>query len=145
MEFPEGIRVLSDEERRGMNFIENGPGVCLSDPDRHIKISISWKKAGLLAVLADPKDAVKTMEARIGSPMQQFGYKQEGFFERPVGGKMFSGFRYSYTVQDTGMTGESLIGKNGKVFYYLHFYARSEMPESIEIWKDILDSAIWLK
>ena len=105
MEFPEGFRVLTDEERRSMNFIENGPGVCLSDPDRHIKVSISWKKTRLLAALADPKDAVKTMEAKISRPMQQFGYKQDGFFERPVGGKSFSGSRYSYTAQGIGMTG----------------------------------------
>ena len=145
MEFPEGFRVLTDEERQSMNFIENGPGVCLSDPDCHITISISWKKTGLLAALADPKDAIKTMEAKISRPMQQFGYRRGGFFERQIGGKSFSGFQYSYTAQNTDMTGESLIGKSGKVFYYLHFYARSEMPESTEVWKNILDSANWLR
>ena len=144
LQFPDGFHVMDEEERRGLNFIEKGPGECLKDPDRHIIVSISWKKAGLFTALADPADAIKAMETKVSKTMQPYGYKPDGFSERSSGGRSFSGFRYTYSVQGTGMTGESCIGKNGKVFYYLHCYYRTAMPESSDVWKGILDSAKWL-
>ena len=40
LEYPEGFRELNIDERKGMTFAEDGPCLCLSDPEKHILISI---------------------------------------------------------------------------------------------------------
>ena len=46
MNVPEEFRILSAEERAGMQFLENGEGEILQDNGRHIMISAAWKKHG---------------------------------------------------------------------------------------------------
>ena len=42
---PEGFHVLSEAERMRLNFIADGEGCCLQDAERHIMISVGWKKS----------------------------------------------------------------------------------------------------
>ena len=89
-----------------------------------------WKKTnGFVAKLLNTKDIVKKMEAGIRNPMQQYGYHLEEFLSLEAGGKNADGYRYSYTVQETGMSGESLCIKNKNTFYYIHCYYRTELKE----------------
>ena len=48
---PEGFHVMDDEERSELNIMGNGPGVCLSNPERHIIVSIGWQQVGGLTSL----------------------------------------------------------------------------------------------
>ena len=143
---PQGFHVMTEEERSHLTFAENGPSDCLSDPERHMIITLSWRKVGgLLAALASMGDAARTMETRVAAAMKGFGYRLEGFVRHQVGGKTFHGFRYNYTAQGVEMRGESCIGKNGGVVYYLHFYARAASQSSDGVWDAILASAEWVK
>lgn len=143
---PEGFHTMTEEERSHLVFAEEGPGDCLSDPERHIIITLSWRKVGgLLAALAGMRDAARTMESRVAGSMKGFGYHLEGFVQHQIGGKTFHGFRYTYTAQGVEMRGESCIGKNGGAIYYLHFYARAASQDSDGVWNSILTSAEWLK
>lgn len=45
---PEGFHVMDEEEMSGMTMLAAGPGVCLKDPERHMVVSVGYKKAGLL-------------------------------------------------------------------------------------------------
>ena len=57
-----------------MQFYGDSPGKCLSDPERHILISIGRKTiSGFSALLVSTKDAAKRMEASIRKPMQAYG------------------------------------------------------------------------
>ena len=144
LRFPEGFRMFSEEEMKKQNFLKEGTGNCLKDEERHILVSVAWKKAGLLSLLAEPSEAVRSMEKQIAAPMKDYGYVLEDFMNKRVGDTDLYGFRYSYRAQDIGMTGESFILKKDKVFYYLHVYYRTELTESRKTWDDILSSLEWV-
>ena len=127
---PEGFRLMSEEEKAGLRFIENGEGVCLEDKGRHIVASIAWKTSGFAALFANPKAAVKSMEPRTRKPMEAFGYQLEGFTEREIAGLPAHGFQFRYEASGTAMRGSSTVMKSGKTFYYLHFYWRDELHEA---------------
>ena len=49
---PEGFHVMDEEERSRLNFYGEGECECLSDPDRHIIISIGWARLNGLGAAA---------------------------------------------------------------------------------------------
>ena len=142
---PEGFHVLDEAERGKLNFIQDGPGGGISDPERHILISVGWKPfGGLSAMLLGIKDVAKSMEGRVRKPMQNYGYRLDGFVSGNVGNEKAEGFRYEYEADRIRMYAESYVVKYKKVLYFLHFYARRELKdESLEIWNEILLSAKW--
>ena len=139
---PEGFHVMDDEERSELNIKGNGPGVCLSNPERHIIVSIGWQQVGgLTSLLLKSGDIVKNSEKAIRKSMQSYGYQLEGFLQRSIAGNKADGFAYTYEAKEIPMYGQSCAMKIGKVFYYFHFYARQAFrEESLEIWEEILDS-----
>lgn len=143
--YPEQFHVMDEEERRQLNFYADGPGACLSDPERHLMVSIGWKKInGLAAMLISEKDIARNMEMQVRTPMQQREYKMQGFVSTEAGGKKAEGFNYAYSVDGKGMAAQSLVAKNKKTIYYLHFYARTEtFEEGRPVWEEILRTARW--
>ena len=54
------------------------------------------------------------------------------------------GIEYHYTAQENEMYARSLSVKNGKNFYYIHFYGRQALKaESDAVFEEILKSASW--
>ena len=50
---PEGFREMDQAERAKLNMLKDGEGVCLTDPARHLVLSVGWKRTGrLLSFLA---------------------------------------------------------------------------------------------
>lgn len=137
---PDGFSILDAEERESICFTEQGPGICLSDPERHILVSVAWKKInGFSALILSNRDLVKQMEAVARQSMRPFGYDSGGKVTRTIAGKECGGFCYTYTAQSTDMYGESLLLRCGKTIYYFHLYARESLKEeSLPIWKDLL-------
>ena len=146
LSFPEGLRVLSKEERAGMKMIKDGEGEVLSDPNRHILVSIAYKKTGLFTGMVDTKDAVVSMERQTASPMKDYGYVREGFETLDVGGKKADAFSYHYEAQGVAMSGESAILRHENTFYYIHVYYRTALKEeSSSLVKGVLSKAEWSK
>lgn len=145
--YPDGFHVMSKEELSGYNFFSEAPGWCLNDPDRHIMVSISWKQVpGLFAKMLKAKDVAKNMEEQMSKAMKVYDYRLDEMVSLLPGGKEAEGFRYDYTVQETGMSGLSLCVKNKNTFYYLHFYYRTALKEeSYPVLEEILQSAVWMK
>ncbi len=142
--FPEGFVIMNAAECSEMKMIKEGRGECIKDTDRHIVISMAWKKAGLFAAAAEPSDAIKKMEANIRKAQAPFDYQLDEFKKKDLGGRSAEGIRFHYVVQNTEMTSESYITKNGRTFYYLHFYGRTELKEeSLAVWEEILNSISW--
>lgn len=48
LQYPDGFKIMSEEELRKHKFYEEAPGFCINDPDRHIVLSVSWRQATLL-------------------------------------------------------------------------------------------------
>ena len=142
---PEGFRVLSDEERAQMNFLVDGEGVCLKDEEKHMLISIGWKKVnGFSALLLSAKDIAGDMEKRFRKALETYDYDLEGFLERNVGDRKAEGLRYTYQSQQKDMASESFALKRGETFYYFHVYLRQEeREERLPLWEEFLASAVW--
>ena len=144
--FPDGFHVLDAEERSRIRFAEEGAGICLSDPDRHIFVSVAWKEVnGFSALILNNHDLAKHMERSVKKSMRQFGYMTGGKIRRIVGGKESEGFCYTYTAQQIRMFGESLVLRRGKTIYYFHFYVRESLKEeSLPLWDSLLAAAEWV-
>ncbi|MBR3211751.1 MAG: hypothetical protein IKF70_01470 [Firmicutes bacterium] len=142
---PDGFHIMDEEERSQLNMLGGAPGTCLSDPARHMIISIGWHKAGRLAtMLLNTAEIAKTMEARIKEPMADFDYALLEFVATRIGGKQANGFDYVYETEGIPMFAESLVLKNKKNLYYLHFYCRrANKIDGVEAWSSILSSASW--
>lgn len=144
--FPEGFETMAPEKEASLKMVgERGKGEAVEDTERHIVASCAFKEVGTLsALLLNSKDLVKSAAKKILEAMKDFGCESEGFFTENVGGKKMEGVRYHYTAQDTAMTAETLVMKKGKVFYYLHFYYRTELREdSRKVIAEILKTAKW--
>ncbi|MBQ8053121.1 MAG: hypothetical protein IJ198_04870 [Lachnospiraceae bacterium] len=143
--YPDAFKVLTEEDLKKYQFFEEAPGFCISDAQRHIMISISWRQANpFVAMLAGTADIARNMEAKIRKPMSRYGYKLEGFMNRQIGGKSADGYRYTYSVQDIGMLGESLSVKSGSNFYYIHCYLREALrEESLRVLDEIFGAVTW--
>ena len=143
--YPEGFRLLSEEERGRLRMLEEGPGLSLSDPARHMLLSLGWTRLNPLSGLLGAYDLAKNMESRVSRAMAPYGYRREGFGSRNVGGREASGFRYEYTAENVPMYGESYALKEGRTLYYFHLYARQELKEeSLPLWGRLLEEARWL-
>ena len=138
---------MSREELSGFNYYSEAPGWCINDADRHIMISVSWKKIpGIFARMLKIKDVAKSMEGQMAQVMKAYDYRLDDFISRSPGGKEAEGFRYQYKVQDNDMTGMSFGMKNKNTFYYSHIYYRSALKEeSVPVIEEILKSASWAK
>ena len=142
--YTEDFHEMNESEKAGLNFYKEGPGVCLSNPEKHIIITIGYKKSAFASVMINVKEAAEKAEEKISVPMKAYGYELEGFTDYELAGEKACGYRYNYTSQDIGMTGETVVVKHRKAFYYLNFYARTELlDESLKIWQDILSSIGW--
>ena len=140
---PDGFHVMDDAELSDLKLLADGDGVGLSDPERHMIVTAGTKQInGFSAALLNARDLAKNMEKQIRKPMASLGYRCEGFRQQTVGGRTAEGFRYSYTAQGVGMTGESYVVKDGKSLYYLHAYMRTELLEaSLPVWEEVLATA----
>ena len=126
---PDGFHILTEEELAGMNFSDGKPDLCISDPERHIIISIAWRKSGFAAHLLSAKDVIGKMESGIRKSMEPYGYSLETFLTEDMNGTPAEGFRYEYEAQGISMIGETFSVRKGKVFYYIHCYLRKALRE----------------
>ena len=137
---PEGFHQMTEEETRKLRTLEAGPGVCLSDPRRHILVSMGWKRVGaLVSFLLNPKDIATNAEKQAHKAMESHGYRCLGFSSRQIAGARAEGYRYTYTANGVGMVSETFAAKIGKTIYYFHFYARSAGEASFDVWSALLD------
>lgn len=139
---PDGFHVMTEEERHGMTLLEDGPWVGLSDPDRHILVTMGWKQVNKLAAkMLSGRNLAENMEKQVRRAMAALGYQPDGFRERQIAGTSAHGFGYEYTAQQIDMSAESYVLKMDATLYYFHFYARSERKEeSLVVWNSLLES-----
>ena len=138
--FPEGFTVLSEEEREKLNFLREGEGICLSDPERHIMASLAWQAAGFAALLLSPKDLAGNAEKYVRKAMENANYRKLAVEDLALAGDKGAAYTYLYEANDTKMYGKSAVLKKGSTIYYLHFYAHEGDGESRGLIDQILAS-----
>ena len=144
MDCPEGFRRLSEEELSKMNLNAGGKALCISDPVRHIVISVVCAKVNALSAwLMGTREAAGSMERHIRKRMKPFSYEWLDNVKRDIDGQVARGFDYEYLVKGIHMTGESLVVKMEEDIFYFHLYARKvRKQESFEVFNEILDGTV---
>ena len=137
----DGFHVMDEDERSRWRAIGED-FVALSDPDRHLIVTIGWKEVPALALLIlSPRDLAKNMEKTLAVEMKDYGYSLGGYKDRRIAGEKARGVYYSYESEGIAMAAESFVFKKGKTVYYLHLYSRAQYREENEgVWAAILDS-----
>ena len=142
---PEGFHEMDEDERSKVTFAGGEPGLCISNPELHIMVTVGWRTLnGFGAMLMSAKSAARSTEAQIGKLMQRFKYQSQGFSERELGGKSAGGFKYIYDSKNIGMMGETFFVKSGKTLYGFNYYGRRALEnKSMPVWHELLDSVRW--
>ena len=144
--FPEGFNEMSLEERKKLKLLAEGPGVCLSDPERHMIVSIGWKPLGLLPrLILNTSDIAAQTAKAIRQAMTPFSYRGEKAVEKKLGGLTAKGISYQYDAEGVEMTGETLAVKSKKTLYYFHVYTRTALLEENQaLWDTLLAEGRWV-
>ncbi|MBR2539242.1 MAG: hypothetical protein IKE85_00235 [Mogibacterium sp.] len=144
MDCPEGFRKLTDEELQKMNLIANGKGLCISDSERHIVITVTWTQVNALSGwLMGTREVSGSMERQIRKKMKNFSYEWVDNLKRTIDGQVARGFNYEYLVNGIHMIGQSLVVKMEENVFYIHFYGRKvRREESLRIFNEILDGMV---
>ena len=145
LSYPENFQIMEEAERVKLRFAEEGEGVCLSAPEKHILISAACQPGEpLLPRLLGSRELAAWRSNKPQRPAALQDYKLGAPLRRGVGGKSAEGFSYTYTAGGVPMYGETLVVRLGRAQYYLHFYARQALKgESIPVWEDFLAAASW--
>ena len=131
--YPDGFVEKDENEKAGMNFYGKIPDLCLNNPEKHITLSIAFKKYGAVAAaLTDQKGIVKNMSKKTAGLMKEFNFRPGGALTRKIGPFTAYGYGYSYEATGTKMLGQSFVVKSGRTFYYIHCYYRAELKEESE-------------
>ncbi len=141
---PDGFHVLEEADKQKLNVMGGGDWMGLSDPGRHLLMTLGWKKIGKLpSKLLNTQGLAKAMEKKIRTGLRSMHYKLEGFSTHPIAGLTAEGFRCKYMAQGIPTGAESFVAKDGNVLYYFHFYYREELEDaSLAVWEKILESIV---
>ena len=140
-EYPDGFHVMTPEETGKLKFIENGSGVCLSDPARHMLVSFGWRKVGsLVSKIVSLKDISNSMQKSVAKGNAPYDYRKGTDLSRMIAGEPARGFDYYYTVQGIEMYGRSYVMKYNKRIVYLNIYGRTSYDDSGAVLEEICDS-----
>ena len=138
--FPEGFRLLNEDEIRELHINETGDeNIVMKDDDRHMLVSLSYQKVNplFLAVLS-LKEIVEKNETQTADLMRRFAYHKEAYLNT---GKA-QGFDYTYEAGGKKMYGASYNIKGKKGLYHIHFYLRDEERDLYErLTEEIMASA----
>ena len=142
--FPDGFEKLDEAQLQQLRAMKSSPDVCLRDEEKHIIVSLAYKRAGFLSGVLNGRDLIKSAQSRLAAAMRGYGYRLTGYEDRRVGSKAAQSFQYAYVAQDVGMRGECCAIKEGKAIYYLHFYGRAEEEDSCRaVIASVLGSAVF--
>ena len=142
---PDGFHVMDEEERKNLTFIAEGSCECITDPVRHILITVGCRTLGkLAAMLVSAKDAAGNMETALREAMRRYCFRENGSAAIELSGEKARGLSYEYVAHDTDMYAESYVAKRGKALYYLNFYVRETYRDKgLKTWEEFLSSAEW--
>ena len=142
--YPDGFHQMDAAECKQNNLNQDGPGISIIDPERHIIVSIGWRKTALGSMMMDADGVAKNMEASMSRMMKGAGYQKSELVQRDLGGQNAYGFDFSYEAQGETIYGSSYVVEKGKTFYYFNFYgSMNRKEENEQLWNGMLNSIKW--
>lgn len=141
MDCPEGFHILNEEGRKDM-ISPTEKGVCISDPVRHIIITVTWAQVGLLnGMLLGRREVSWTMSRQIEKKLKPYYFTWIDDVKRTIDGRLARGINYEYKAKGYIVSCESLVIKDEDNLFYFHLYAdKRRRDEALEIFHEILDN-----
>ena len=143
---PEGFDVLTAEELKNLNPLKEGDGGgAIRNSEKHIVVSAAWKKhGGLVSLLVSQDEGIEALEKQLAKALKPYGYVRDEFKKETVGAKEADAVVYHYEAQSVPMCAESIMVKDGGIYYYIHCYYRSELAEeSRKVLEEIFKDSSW--
>ncbi len=123
--YSEGFCEMTAQELR--KFYASEKSRCgLYDKDRHIIISVCWKKQGILGFLTDTRSVLKGAEMRLSHNLSRYRLIER--LNREIMSCPAEGIRFEYQVTGTDIIQYSdlYVFKYGDLYYSAEVVARKE-------------------
>lgn len=143
--WPEGFEEMSAEDISKNSTPWGAPEFMIKDTERHIIVSAGYKRInGFSAMMLSEKDAADQIKSELTKAMRNMDVHFDEAVNEKIGDQDSAGWRYGYTVQGIDMGAESIVFKDGKDLYYLHFYYRQALKaESLNVIAEMLKESSW--
>ena len=128
--YPEGFNEMGEEELiRYFSSPDNRWGVY--EPDKHVIISVSWKKAGFFSFMSDAESIIIGAESRMRRNLLNYQRTKAG--KMKLCGKKIKayGITFEYRVNDKKIVqvGDLVVFKYKKFIYAIHYIGRKANEE----------------
>ena len=145
MSYDDSFEILGEEETDQLKFYDDNKGICLKNEDKHLMITIGYKKINsLINLILSENNLIKTTQNDIARAMKKYDYQLIDYSKKIIKDKQAHGFSYKYIADDINMYGEAYVIKFNKAIYYLYLYSRSDnYKENKEIFDNILNQIEW--
>ena len=139
--YPDGFKEMGEEElKKQFGSAVNRWGAF--DADKHIVLSVGWKKAGFFSFLTDAEAYLIELEARLHRSLLNF--QRVGKFKTKVAGKKKAfGIRFEYRVNDSVSihAGDVFVFKNKNKYYAVYYITRkNHAVENLPAFEEVLKS-----
>ncbi len=140
LNYPDPLHLLSEEELAEVRFLNDRKGMCFSDPEHHLMISVADQKLdGFSGLILKASDICRNCEPIIAKAMRPYDYELDDFCTEEILGQNADGFSYFYQAEGVRMYGEFYVLKVKKTVYYFYLYMRDKGKEdSVEVWEKFL-------
>ena len=132
--YPDGFRLMDDEElaRLFTDQVPNSWGIW--DTDRHIVVSVLWNESNaLLSKLVSNKDLAKRIRKHLSKAYANSGFRADGVVKTEVCGTEACGFDFDYQVEGIDQVGKIMVFKHVEARTCccdtIYYYARKEQAE----------------
>jgi hypothetical protein len=129
--FPEGFRVLTEEEMDAMYLDSNHDRWGIVDEALHVTLCIFYHRSGrIISKLGDAEVVCKNTERNLSKALKGYGYRMSGFRDSEISGHRVKGFSYDYVLRDVEYSCGVDVLKVGNICYTFYRYTRKEGPEA---------------
>ena len=138
---PEGFQHMSLNELNKLYQDENPDRWGIWDKDRHIIMTVLWKRyPALLSALADLRAAARRNQQRTEKGYAGHDYRLEGFFSLKPGNVQMEGYRVSYRLDSISQCAETVLMKHRQTIYSMTCVGREENADTdSNIFREVLE------
>ena len=142
IEVPEGFERMYEEDLNTVYGNEDPNRWGIWDKEKHIMITLTWQKNGLLETIADLKKVRDNAMTDVSKIVTDF--KDMELTERKFSGEKAYGFRYGYRVEDVEQISEHLVIRHNGCLYALITACRKELLAASSMYTEAILNSIRL-
>ena len=137
---PEFHQMDPEEKKRAYAMSAVIPDWCVTDPERHMIFSASWKRMNrVLAALACSMDGAKGLEKRMRIALREREYRFGEYIKGEIGDKKAFGFTFCCLGKEGEILNRTMMVRDAGCIYYRTSQIRAERENGS---KAIMDG-IW--